>query len=319
LVKTLGKATIGDLISAVRRPFAKAAPEAVEAMGKKWAKESAEEVGEKAVKEVAEKAAKEADNITKMIETDLSKVSDLLSSEVKAEVSKAKEILRENIRSANKYLYRDISKFRTERKEVDKAIKGVKKYILNLENRSDFEARQSLQKYKDLEAQYVQEFGRLQEKENYLLDVFSMAGRPGKEKLAIEMLDKNPSVGHVGAQQWRNLLMSAHDEYQTKLQTFNSLIMGTTSKYLGNDAKFLEEYMALKKMPDGGKTVDRWVNNPKNKEKLFGLFMQNEKGDVPGWVLVTVMTAGLVAALWVVADTALAAMFSKAVESVSKP
>jgi len=42
-------------------------------------------------------------------------------------------------------------------------------------------------------------------------------------------------------------------------------------------------------------------------------------GDVPGWVLVTVMTAGLVAALWVVADTALAAMFSKAVESVSKP
>ena len=45
----------------------------------------------------------------------------------------------------------------------------------------------------------------------------------------------------------------------------------------------------------------------------------SERGDVPGWVLVTVMTAGLVAALWVVADTALAAMFSKAVESVSKP
>lgn len=45
----------------------------------------------------------------------------------------------------------------------------------------------------------------------------------------------------------------------------------------------------------------------------------NERGDVPGWVLVTVMTAGLVAALWVVADTALAAMFSKAVESVTKP
>ena len=54
-------------------------------------------------------------------------------------------------------------------------------------------------------------------------------------------------------------------------------------------------------------------------QKLFELIVQNEKGDVPGWVLVTVMTAGLVAALWVVADTALVAMFSKAVESVSKP
>ena len=54
-------------------------------------------------------------------------------------------------------------------------------------------------------------------------------------------------------------------------------------------------------------------------QKLFNSIMQNEKGDVPGWVLVTVMTAGLVAALCVVADTALAAMFSKAVESVSKP
>ena len=53
--------------------------------------------------------------------------------------------------------------------------------------------------------------------------------------------------------------------------------------------------------------------------KLIGLLIQNEKGDVPGWVFVTVMTAGLVADLWVVADTALAAMFSKAVESVSKP
>jgi hypothetical protein len=55
-------------------------------------------------------------------------------------------------------------------------------------------------------------------------------------------------------------------------------------------------------------------------EKIFALkIINNEKGDVPGWVLVTVMTAGLVAALWVVADTALAAMFSKAIESVSKP
>jgi hypothetical protein len=28
---------------------------------------------------------------------------------------------------------------------------------------------------------------------------------------------------------------------------------------------------------------------------------RDERGDVPGWVLITVMTAGLVAALWAVA------------------
>jgi len=55
-------------------------------------------------------------------------------------------------------------------------------------------------------------------------------------------------------------------------------------------------------------------------QKFFNsTFITQQRGDVPGWVLITVMTAGLVAALWVVADTALASMFNKAVESVVKP
>ena len=41
-----------------------------------------------------------------------------------------------------------------------------------------------------------------------------------------------------------------------------------------------------------------------------------ERGDVPGWVLVTLMTAGLVLGLWAVADTALTDMFTEAMESV---
>ncbi len=43
----------------------------------------------------------------------------------------------------------------------------------------------------------------------------------------------------------------------------------------------------------------------------------NERGDVPGWVLITVMTAGLVAALWAVAGDALSQMLSDALGSVS--
>ncbi len=42
-----------------------------------------------------------------------------------------------------------------------------------------------------------------------------------------------------------------------------------------------------------------------------------ERGDVPGWVLITLMTAGIVAALWVVAQEQLLALFSRAINSVS--
>jgi len=43
-----------------------------------------------------------------------------------------------------------------------------------------------------------------------------------------------------------------------------------------------------------------------------------DRGDVPGWVLVTVMTAGLVTGLWVVADEQLTTILSRAVNSVAK-
>jgi hypothetical protein len=42
----------------------------------------------------------------------------------------------------------------------------------------------------------------------------------------------------------------------------------------------------------------------------------SERGDVPGWVLITVMTAGLVAALWAVAGDALSTMLRDALNSV---
>lgn len=41
-----------------------------------------------------------------------------------------------------------------------------------------------------------------------------------------------------------------------------------------------------------------------------------DRGDVPGWVLVTIMTAGLVTALWVVADDRLKDIFGGALDGV---
>ncbi|ROS27809.1 hypothetical protein [Cellulomonas sp. PhB150] len=42
----------------------------------------------------------------------------------------------------------------------------------------------------------------------------------------------------------------------------------------------------------------------------------SDRGDVPGWVLVTLMTAGLVTALWVLAGDTLSDVFSDAIKSV---
>lgn len=46
--------------------------------------------------------------------------------------------------------------------------------------------------------------------------------------------------------------------------------------------------------------------------------LDDETGDVPGWVLITLMTAGLVAVLWTVAEDQLQAMFQRAMNSVSR-
>ena len=43
----------------------------------------------------------------------------------------------------------------------------------------------------------------------------------------------------------------------------------------------------------------------------------SERGDVPGWVLVTLMTAGLVLALWALAGPALTGVFSDSIARVT--
>lgn len=45
--------------------------------------------------------------------------------------------------------------------------------------------------------------------------------------------------------------------------------------------------------------------------------IRTERGDVPGWVLVTVMTAGLVAALWPFAEDYLRQILKTALDSVA--
>ena len=45
--------------------------------------------------------------------------------------------------------------------------------------------------------------------------------------------------------------------------------------------------------------------------------LRDDRGDVPGWVLITIMTAGLVILLWAAAGPALSSVFEQAIERVT--
>jgi len=45
----------------------------------------------------------------------------------------------------------------------------------------------------------------------------------------------------------------------------------------------------------------------------------NDRGDVPGWVLITLMTVGIVMALWVVAEPKLSSLLGNALDVSGDP
>jgi hypothetical protein len=47
--------------------------------------------------------------------------------------------------------------------------------------------------------------------------------------------------------------------------------------------------------------------------------LDRQRGDVPGWVLITLMTAGIVMALWVVAEPALRNLLNNALNITGDP
>ncbi|HWI31089.1 MAG TPA: hypothetical protein VNT50_06345 [Microbacterium sp.] len=49
----------------------------------------------------------------------------------------------------------------------------------------------------------------------------------------------------------------------------------------------------------------------------WGDLHDDDRGDVPGWVLITLMTAGLVVLIWALAGPALANLFEQAIARVS--
>lgn len=49
----------------------------------------------------------------------------------------------------------------------------------------------------------------------------------------------------------------------------------------------------------------------------FPQYVKDDRGDVPGWVLITLMTAGLVVIIWGLAGPALSSVFQQAIDRVT--
>lgn len=62
------------------------------------------------------------------------------------------------------------------------------------------------------------------------------------------------------------------------------------------------------------KTIKSWFHTARG---YAGELAEDETGDVPGWVLVTLMTAALVVVIWAVAGPALVSLFEQAISRVS--
>jgi hypothetical protein len=61
------------------------------------------------------------------------------------------------------------------------------------------------------------------------------------------------------------------------------------------------------------RVANSWPSVSKQEEKN----MKDEQGDVPGWVLITLMTAGLVVLMWSIAGPALKTVFEQALTKVA--
>ena len=57
--------------------------------------------------------------------------------------------------------------------------------------------------------------------------------------------------------------------------------------------------------------------NDRNMKQIMMEKITDERGDVPGWVLITLMTAGLVVIIWSLAGPALSSVFQQAIERVT--
>lgn len=63
--------------------------------------------------------------------------------------------------------------------------------------------------------------------------------------------------------------------------------------------------------------AERWGDRRRRAREGIAFAVADERGDVPGWVLITLMTAGLVIVIWGLAGPALSGVFQQAIDRVT--
>jgi len=66
-----------------------------------------------------------------------------------------------------------------------------------------------------------------------------------------------------------------------------------------------------------GATLTATTITPMRRFLDFATTADDDRGDVPGWVLITLMTAGLVILIWALAGPALQGVFQQAIDRVT--
>jgi hypothetical protein len=70
-------------------------------------------------------------------------------------------------------------------------------------------------------------------------------------------------------------------------------------------------------MKDTAMSIPAGAPECATRENRRSRVLADDRGDVPGWVLITLMTAGLVVLIWALAGPALSQLFEQAIARVS--
>lgn len=108
-----------------------------------------------------------------------------------------------------------------------------------------------------------------------LSDMMQKSITPGQEKAALDVFTQNSDLASItGVLEWQQNLNEA---FRVNRQVINS-----ASRHLGNDTKFLQEYLSMKRNPEAARKLEMWVANPKNSQKLQSLMNKDRIADIVG-------------------------------------
>lgn len=82
--------------------------------------------------------------------------------------------------------------------------------------------------------------------------------------------------------------------------------------------RFLPDALRRKRMTDHPSSKKHIDEDPESNDSLsIREYVMSDRGDVPGWVLVVLMTTGLVTAIWAVAAPRLSAILKNSLDSMN--